>query len=63
MTSPAELLGDCRALGIRLRPSAGGGLTIDGPQEALTPDLVSRLRARKSELLALLRPVPTCKPI
>ena len=52
----AELLADCNAHGIRLALADGGGLEIDAPQGALTPDLIGRLKAHKGELLAILRP-------
>ena len=58
MSDLAELLADCDAWGIRLHPAGDGGLTIDAPQAALTPDIVARLKAHKAELLALLRPAP-----
>ncbi len=54
----AELLADCHAHGIRLLPAPDGGLTIDAPQDALTPGLVARLKAHKAALLALLQPTP-----
>ena len=44
--------------GIRLLVAGNGGLTIDAPQDTLTPDLLGRLKAHKAELLALLRPTP-----
>ena len=50
----AELLADCDAHGIRLLLAGDGGLTIDAPQDALTPDLLARLKAHKAELLTLL---------
>jgi hypothetical protein len=53
--TPAELFASCEARGIRLRPSGDGGLTIDAPQAALTPDLVARLRTHKADLLVMLR--------
>jgi len=58
----AELLADCDANRVRLLPAGNGGLTIDAPQGALTPALVSRLKAFKTELLALLRPAPDAAP-
>jgi hypothetical protein len=58
MTELAALLADCDARGIRLHPAADGGLTIDAPQAAPTPDLLDRLKAHKAELLELLRPTP-----
>ena len=51
----AELLADCDAHGIRLLLADDGGLTIDAPQDDLTPDLLDRLKAHKAELLTLLR--------
>ena len=56
MTGLNELLADCDARGIRLLPSSDGGLTMDAPQDALTPDLLARLKTYKADLLALLRP-------
>ncbi len=50
----ANLLADCDAHGIRLLLADDGGLTIDAPQDALTPDLLDRLKAHKAELLTLL---------
>ena len=54
MTGLPELLADCDAHGIRVLPAGDGGLTIDAPQDALTPDLMKRLKAHKAELLARL---------
>lgn len=50
-----DLIVDCDAQGIRLLPADDGKLTIDAPHDALTPDLLSRLRTQKSELLAVLQ--------
>src|SRR5687768_5097553 len=58
----ADLLKDCDAHGIRLLLAGDGGLTIDAPQSALTPDLLGRLKAHKAELLAMLRPAPEVAP-
>lgn len=57
MSAAAELLADCDAHGIRLSLAGDDGLTIDGPQDALTTNLMTRLKACKAELLTLLRPV------
>jgi hypothetical protein len=62
MSDLAKLLADCDARCIRLHPAGDGGLTIDAPQVALTPDMVVRLKAHKAELLALLRPAPAVQP-
>lgn len=51
----ADLLAECDAHGIRLLLDDDGGLTIDAPQDALTPDRMDRLKAHKGELLTLLR--------
>ena len=49
----ADLLADCGAHGIRLLVAGDGGLTIDAPQDALTSDLMGRLKAHKADLLLL----------
>lgn len=54
--APIDLLAECEAHGIRLALAGDGGLTIDAPQYALTPDLLDRLKSHKVELLAMLRP-------
>jgi hypothetical protein len=54
----ANLLADCDAHGIRLMPAGDGGLTIDSPQDALTPGLLDRLKAHKADVLAFLRSIP-----
>jgi hypothetical protein len=58
MTDLAGLLADCDARRIRLLAAGDVGLTIDAPQDALTPDLIGRLKAHKGELLGLLRSTP-----
>jgi hypothetical protein len=50
----ADLLAECHSRGIRLIQADSGGLEIDAPQAALTPDLLDRLKAHKGELLASL---------
>jgi len=54
-SSLADLLADCDANNIRLAAN-GDKLEIDAPRDALTDDLLARLRAHKAELLAILRP-------
>lgn len=54
----ADLLAECDAHGIRLLLADDGGLTIDAPQDVLTPDLLGRLKAHKGELLTLLQRAP-----
>ncbi|MGD9721416.1 MAG: hypothetical protein AB7O59_09425 [Pirellulales bacterium] len=51
-----DLLAECDAHGIRLLPGGHGGLTIDAPQEVLTPKLIERLRTHKAGLVSQLRP-------
>jgi hypothetical protein len=58
----ADLLAECDAHGIRLALADGGGLEIDAPQNALTPKLLSRLKAHKADLLAMLRPTHEAAP-
>lgn len=58
----AGLLAECDAHGVQLLPVGDGGLTIDGPQEAMTPDLLDRLKAHKADVLAALRSVPDVAP-
>jgi hypothetical protein len=60
--APIDLLAECEAHGIRLTLAGDGGLAIDAPQDALTPDLLGRLKAHKAELLAMLRPTPEPLP-
>ncbi len=50
----ADLLAECDAHGIRLLLADDGGLTIDAPQDAVTPNLLDRLKAHKGELLTML---------
>ncbi len=54
--TPADLLLECEAHGIRLTLAGDGGLAIDAPEDALTPNLLGRLKACKADLLAMLRP-------
>ena len=58
----AELLADCDAHGIRLLLAGDDGLAIDAPEDALTPNMLDRLKACKAELVAILRPVPEAAP-
>jgi hypothetical protein len=51
----ADLLAECNAHGIQLLLAGDGELTIDAPEDALTPDLLDRLKAYKADLLAMLR--------
>ncbi len=63
MTDLAELLTDCRARHIRLSLDSDGGVTVDAPQDALTPGLIDQLKAHKSELLVLLTADDTSAPV
>lgn len=55
MTAHTELLIECAAQGVYLHPDGDGGLAINAPRGVLTPGMVDRLKARKAELLAVLR--------
>lgn len=55
MTAHTELLIECAIHGVYLHSDGDGGLMIDAPQGALTSDLVDRLKASKTELLAALK--------
>ena len=59
----ADLLAECDDHGIRLLLAGDGGLTIDAPEDTLTPDLLDRLKANKADVVAMLRPVPDLAPI
>jgi hypothetical protein len=54
MTVLADLLADCRARSVRLLPDGTDRLTIDGPREVLTSDLIGRLTTHKAEIVAAL---------
>ena len=41
--------------GIKLVPQAGGGLDVDGPAVALTPELIEALRQHKATILRRMR--------
>jgi hypothetical protein len=49
-----DLLAECEAHGIRLTLAGDGGLAIDAPQNALTPDLLDWLKSHKAELLKVI---------
>ena len=53
-----ELLATCKAVGVDLH-ARGGRLKYEAPVGALTPDLRSKLKQKKAELLALLT-APRC---
>jgi hypothetical protein len=59
----AGLLAECDACGIRLASAGNSGLEIEAPQDALTPDLLGRLKTYKAELLAMLRTAPATTKI
>jgi hypothetical protein len=50
--STGQLLSELDRLGVELR-AHGGRLRYAGPEEALTPELLDRLKAHKAELLSL----------
>ena len=51
----ADLLQECDSLGIAMRLDGRGGLTLDGPRDALTSDFIERVRQHKPELVAMLQ--------
>lgn len=53
-SSLTALFAECEARGIELGIDLNGGLTVDGPEDAVTPALVERLKARKSDVLLVL---------
>jgi len=59
----ADLLAECDAHGIRLALADSGGLEIDAPRDALTPELSARLKTHKGELLATLLLAPKAAPV
>lgn len=60
MTVP-HLLAECRAVGIMLSLDDGGGLIVDGPDKAMTPELLALLRSHKSAIVEALRGGLSCQ--
>ncbi len=68
MSAVTELMCECQARGIRLNVTRDGGVTIDAPKDALSLELLERVRAHKAELIeqiatkasAAARPVCRC---
>jgi hypothetical protein len=54
MNDVAKLLAECEDRGVRLEPSDDGGLAVDAPRGAVTPELAARLKVHKPEILAAL---------
>ena len=52
--TPAELLAEVTAAGLRVDLTDDGSLYVQ-PRERVTPDMIERLKAAKSELVAHLR--------
>ena len=64
MSTLNEFLAKCDAVGIRFTMAGDDGLAIDAPQNALTPNLLERLKANKREIIRLfheLGPCPDCE--
>src|SRR3712207_762433 len=55
--SARALIRDLEQLGIVVAAN-GGRIVLSGPSDALTDDLVARLRSKRAELLAALSPAP-----
>jgi len=51
--SAGAIVEELERLGVELRV-AGGDLEYEGPEEAITPELLNRLRRHKTELVRLL---------
>ena len=51
----ADLFAECDARGVWLSLAADGGLAVDGPPAALSPELLTRLRDHKRDLIDALR--------
>lgn len=49
-----ELFAECESLGILLMPDGNGGLGIDAHEDALSSDLLERLKANKTDIIAAL---------
>lgn len=47
-----ELVAEAAARGVDLQPTPDGGLFASGPAEAMTPALLERLEAMRSEVIA-----------
>jgi hypothetical protein len=54
MNASHDLLAYCRDFGVELFPQ-GSELWYDGPEEAITDELIEQIRAHKAELMAILR--------
>jgi hypothetical protein len=58
-----DLLSELSRLDVRLMPTGDGDLALDAPEGTLTPDLQTRLKSCKGDLLARLASVSaTCAP-
>ncbi|WP_423838938.1 hypothetical protein [Symmachiella dynata] len=55
MITSSEILADCESLGVKLLLIQGGGLAIDAPRDALTPQLLDRLKSHKAAICDALR--------
>ncbi len=55
MSRATDIITRCAKAGIQLNPTPEGKLHYKAPQEAITPELVSLLKAHKPEILAALR--------
>ena len=58
-----QLLADCEAQDVRLFLAGDDSLTIDAPDNALTPELLERLKTHKSALLDRLHTLVECETI
>jgi hypothetical protein len=66
MSAATELMSECLTLGIRLNVTRDGRVAIDAPKDALSPELLERVRTHKAELLEKLGtkgPCNAAKPV
>jgi len=56
MTNLAELVDECKSLGIVLTPTDDSSITVDGPTGSLTPELIDRIKGHKKDILRFLQP-------
>ena len=51
MIAATELMSECLTRGIRLNVTSNGRLAIDSPKDALSPEILERVRTHKAELI------------
>lgn len=51
MSAATELMSECHMRGIRLNVTRDGRVAIDSPKNALSPEILERIRTYKAELI------------